>query len=382
MRSRQAAKIAASFLAHPVYTAYALGARPAAADAADVRDSIRRAADWLLRAQSCAPDGEGYSRRYRLHRGWDRCYIETTGYIIPTLLDVARLLDAAQYRTSAERAAEWLLGVQSEDGAFTDVDFRNPQAFDTGQVLLGLSRMYRDSKDARFLDAARRASDWLVGVQERDGSWVSVAYEGRPHAYYSRVAAALIEVGRLSGEESHVEAGRRNLEWVISNEQPNAYFAYSEFRHGEDAYLHTIVYVLEGFVMAFEQTGEVRWRDAFLRGADALRRLVNAEGLLYSQYDKAWNATNKEYCVTGLAQYAGVCFDVFRLTGDQQFSQLGSRIVDRLCGWQQDRGADIAGALPSSIPLWGRYGGMEFFNWNSKFFIDAAIKCLKVRKAV
>jgi hypothetical protein len=69
-----------------------------------------------------APDGDGYSRRYSLIKGWDRCYVETTGYIVPTLLDVGRVFGEKRYEESAFRAAEWLLKVQTAEGAFTDID--------------------------------------------------------------------------------------------------------------------------------------------------------------------------------------------------------------------------------------------------------------------
>lgn len=380
MGLKQAAKIAASCLVHPVYTAHALAVHRRSSTP-DLQAAIRRGADWLLRAQECAPDGDGYSRRYTLYLGWDRCYIETTGYIIPTLLDVSRIFDAPQYRSSAERAAEWLLKVQTEGGAFSDIDTHRPQAFDTGQVMLGLARMFRETSDGRFLDAAGRAASWLVSTQEPDGAWVQNAYHRRPHTYYSRVAAALIEVGLLSHSDVCVEAGRRNLKWVLSQQQPNGYFAFSEFKEGEDAYLHTIVYVLEGLLMAYCHTQETAWRDALIVGARALLQRVNSYGMLYSQYDANWQATNKEYCVTGLAQYAGLCMDLFEITGDRDFANAGSLIVDRLCSLQQLRGVDLIGALQSSVPLWGRYGGMDFFNWNTKFFIDAAIKFLVHRRS-
>ena len=238
--------------------------------------------------------------------------------------------------------------------------------------------MFRETGDERFLDSARKAGQWLADVQEKDGSWLRFAYNDRPHAYYSRVAAALIETGLLAGNEEFVEAGRRNLDWVIEQEQDNGYFRYSEFRPGEDALLHTLVYVIEGFSMAFDLTGEQRWGDSLVRGATVLRRLVNEEGLLYSQYDPRWRPANKEYCVTGLAQYAGVCFDVHRINDDPDFRKLGNGILGRLRRWQVNRGHDITGALPSSIPVWGYYGGMAFFNWNSKFFLDAALKSLKI----
>jgi len=376
MHLNQFTKLAISVLRHPVYTCNAI-ANERKSNTLSIEQCIRRGADWLLRSQRMATDGNGYSRRYSLMRGWDRCYIETTGYIIPTLLDVSKLLNDQKYKSSAFLAAEWLLSVQTAEGAFTDIDAYRPQVFDTGQVLLGLNRMFRETGDERYLSSLRKAGRWLTDIQEDDGSWVCFAYNNRPHAYYSRVAAALIEAGQLSGIEEFVAAGTRNLEWVVAQQQSNGYFRYSEFKPGEDALLHTIVYVLEGFSMAFNSTGDRLWSQKFITGTKILAELANEDGLLYSQYDTAWRATNMEYCVTGLAQFAGVCFDVANITGDADYHKRGGRIVNQLCNWQQNKGRDIQGSLQSSVPLWGYYGGMEFYNWNEKFFLDAAMRLSK-----
>lgn len=375
MRPKQFAKLTFSLLKHPIYTGYALSFR-SNRTTRNIHECIISGANWLLKAQKRSPDGKGYSRRFSLIKGWDRGYIETTGYIIPTLFDVSLFLGEPQYRESAIRAGYWLLTVQTEEGAFTDIDAYRPQVFDTGQVLLGLNRMFRETGDRRFLDSTRKAGRWLVDIQESDGSWRRFAYNDRPHAYYTRVAAALIETGQLAGIDEFIKAGQRNLNWVLTQEQVNGYFGYSEFRPGEDAILHTLVYVLEGFVMSFDLTQEKCWAEAAIRGATALKQIVNKQGLLFSQYNKHWRATNREYCVTGLAQYAGICFDIFRINLDREFLQVGITMLDHVCRWQMTRGDDIAGALPSSIPVWGYYGGMEFFNWNIKFFLDAALKNL------
>lgn len=357
----------------------ALTNRGDANDAGGMERCVRRGADWLLRAQAMAPDGDGYSRRYSLLTGWDRCYIETTGYIIPTLLNVSQALGEPKYRESAIRAAEWLLKVQTAEGAFTDIDNYRPQVFDTGQVLLGLNRMFRETGDERYLASAKRASRWLVDNQEPDGSWVRFAYRGRPHSYYSRVAAALIESGQLSGIEEYVFSGTKNLEWVAAQRQSNGYFRHSEFNAGEDAFLHTIAYILEGFSMAFQSTGERRWADLLIDGAEVLAGLSNKHGLLHSRYDREWRTRDMEYCTTGLAQYAGICFDVADISSEKAFRDRGMCVMRQLIRWQQSGGPDIDGAIQSSVPLWGCYGGMNFYNWNAKFLLDNLLKAIRNR---
>ena len=84
--------------------------------------------------------------------GWSRAYIETTGYIIPPCL----ILHPCSGSTSLENAisnGEWLLRNQTVKVAL-DMDYVEPLAFDTGQVLLGLQRLHAETKDDRYLVAA------------------------------------------------------------------------------------------------------------------------------------------------------------------------------------------------------------------------------------
>src|SRR3954453_2521726 len=98
------------------------------------REHLQLCADWLLYSQS-ALDSGGYAASYSLITGLRHAYIETTGYIIPTMFDLSVALEDLRCRQSALLAGEWLLTVQQADGSFTDIDEGKPQVFDTGQVL-------------------------------------------------------------------------------------------------------------------------------------------------------------------------------------------------------------------------------------------------------
>src|SRR5574340_475028 len=63
------------------------------------REHLLSAGEWLLRAQSVHSDG-GYAHSYALARGWERPYPETTGYIIPTLLDLGTHLSDRRFTDS------------------------------------------------------------------------------------------------------------------------------------------------------------------------------------------------------------------------------------------------------------------------------------------
>src|SRR5690242_12286502 len=56
--------------------------------------------------------GRGSSKGYKVGKGWLPTYRETTGYVIPTLLDLAEHLKQPSLASKAEQLGEWLSEVQ------------------------------------------------------------------------------------------------------------------------------------------------------------------------------------------------------------------------------------------------------------------------------
>jgi hypothetical protein len=74
-----------------------------------IRERAEGAIGWLLRAQQATPD-DGVSLGYfpchpAASKGWLDSYPETTGYIIPTLLEWAHLFQQDEVRDAALRIA-------------------------------------------------------------------------------------------------------------------------------------------------------------------------------------------------------------------------------------------------------------------------------------
>ena len=68
---------------------------------------IIAAVDWLKRAQD-STGNNGVAGRYLLDRGWTESYPETSGYIIPTLVDVGERFDDPDCHTRCKRIADFL----------------------------------------------------------------------------------------------------------------------------------------------------------------------------------------------------------------------------------------------------------------------------------
>ena len=359
--------MARSFLRHPRLTLQAIsGMRNQTVWNDEIHAGL--AGDWLLSMQN--EDG-GYARKFSLLSGRDHSYIETTGYIVPTMLELGEWLKDERYTKSAYKAGEWLLSVQNPDGSFSEIDTGKPMAFDTGQVLIGLNRLFAETGEVRYAEAAKKAAEWLARNQEADGSWRRTAYNGQPHAYYSRVAAAMLEFAKVHGDAAVAEAARKHLKWVLAQQMPGGFFRYASFLEGFPAYLHTIVYVLEGLLDAYAVENDPRYLDAVLKNAGELLKRQNSDDrILCSQYHENFECANAQKCITGLAQWAGVCLRLARLTSQQKWNEAADVTVFYLKSKQILSEGPLQGALPASVPFWGRYGAFDFVNWGNKFFID------------
>lgn len=220
-----------------------------------LRRHINAAYQWLCVAQDASPDN-GVSASYSFLDGWKPSYPETTGYIIPTFFELARYKGDEEAHKRALLMADWEIGVQLATGAVQGGHIGvgpAPVVFNTGQVLFGLVAAFQETGQARYVEAAQRAADWLVDVQDDDGAWrrhVSIRTPIPVATYNARSAWGLVLLGQTVGDDRYITAGRKNLDWCLTQQNTRGWFANNAFRPGEAPLLHTIGYVVEGMLEA------------------------------------------------------------------------------------------------------------------------------------
>lgn len=361
-------KLIRAAVAAPMLMKTAL-ARSAAGDA----ERLAAAAGWLLAAQRAAGGG-GYAHSFNLVHGWQPPYPETTGYIIPTMRRLWTSTGETAYRHSMAAAAGWLSSIQAADGSFADLQGR-AQVFDTGQILIGFNDLAERVPELWHREAHTGAARWLLSVQEADGSFVLHAYNGIPHSYYARVGAALAVAGRVLGEPAVRDAGIANLRWTVAQQDGNGFFRHLSFDEAPP-FLHTMIYVIEGLLDGAEETRDATFRDAAVRFAERLRAIAREhDGILCSQYRPDYSIANREKCLTGLAQWAAVCFRLARSTGASGWRDEGRKTLDFVAARQILTSDErLNGGVPGSAPITGRYMRAAIPNWGVKFFIDALLE--------
>ena len=342
---------------------------------------------WLARAQdhSKTRDG-GVARHYSLVDGWGASYPETTGYIIPTMIDYGMERSSGETIDRARRMLDWLVSIQFPEGGFQggtiDQSPRVPVTFNTGQILIGLCAGAQI--DDRYREPARRAADWLVITQDNDGCWrkhpTPFAGPG-PKAYETHVALALFRAAELMPSTQYADAALRQVDWALTNQRENGWIADCCLEDAARPLTHTLGYALRGIIEAYEYSRDQRYLNAARRMATGLIRVLAPDGKLPGRLDSGWQAAADWVCLTGTSQIAECWWLLYGATGERDYRDSALRanaFVRRTI--TIDGPPEISGAVKGSHPIDGEYGRWQYLNWACKFTTDANSAELAARK--
>ena len=354
-----------------------------------VEIAIDAGAAWLARAQdeSTSHDG-GVSRHFSLISGWGSSYPETTGYIVPTAIAYAHLRDDPSYVERARRMLDWLVSIQQPDGSFLagSIGSRHavPTTFNTGQILIGLAAAVV-SFGERYLSAMRRAADWLVKVQDADGAWrghQSPLVKPGAKTYDTHIAWGLFEAARIAPDRGYGDAGMRNVRWAVGLQTENGWFEQCSIKNPATPATHTIGYALRGVLEAYAYSKDASLLAAARKVGDGLWLAMRLGGFLPGRIDRHWRGVVDWSCLTGQAQNATNWMLLWRHTHDSRYLHAGyasNRFVRWTLDLEGDR--DVRGAVKGSYPVDGEYDPWIYPNWATKFLVDSCMLEAEIRRA-
>lgn len=347
----------------------------------DVSIHLREAVEWLIRAQDHDND-MGFSYGAHFSGGFWSSYPETTGYIIPTFIELADVWSKDDFEKRAVEAGDWEIDIQMECGAVMGgrVDARpiTPAVFNTGTVLQGWAALLNRTGDSRFRDAGIRAANWLLSVQDSDGAWRkgnSQFAKGENRVYNIFSAWGLCAFGQACKEERYVNAAVENAKYTMSRQSENGWFADCCLNDPINPLLHTLAYAMQGLLEIGLLTDQEELISASRRTADTLALSLGNDGFISGRFDSDFSGVASWCCLTGSAQTSVVWSKLYRLTGDVKYRKAAER-VNRYLMARHDLNSEnpaVRGALAGSWPVWGAYGRFTVFNWATKFLIDALL---------
>ena len=344
----------------------------------DHQRHVEEAMGWLKRAQDSGSD-RGVAHSVPFGGDFGTSYPETTGYICVTFIEHSKRTGNVELLERAIEMGDWEIAVQLPDGAVMGGVLNSqptPAIFNTGMVLLGWNALIRSTNEERFKDAARRAADWLVSMQEPDGNWIRgnsrFAASGST-VYNVKVAGALCETGYELGEERYIAAALRNAEYCMSRQRPNGWLEDCCLSDPNAPILHTLAYSMEGLIQIGKLTGADKFVDAAKRLADAQLRIMRDDGYLSGAQDRDFSPAVDWCCLTGSAQTSIVWSELYLLTSDDRYREAVTRTNSYLMARHDIRNADpcLRGGVSGSWPTWGGYGRLRVLNWATKYLVDA-----------
>ncbi len=350
--------------------------------------------NWLRRA--CEQGKGGVSSHYSLLSGrWLNPFPETTGYIIPTFYDYAKHSADERYSEIAEDLTTWLIRVQLPNGACVQGSYRNtkqeynPLIFNTGQNIFGFLRTYHETGEEKFLEAAKRAGEFLIGHIDRNGIWNKFLHHYIPHTYNSRTAWALLELYQVVSNDNYRDVAVSNLSWILSQQSENGWFRNANFKPDELPNTHGIAYTIRGLLESYFLTNDSLYLNSAARTADVLMDLFVSKKLLYTFWDENWSnhgkyfkrMTGKYICLTGNIQLSIVWMKLYEITGNLGYLESAFRMLNFIKTLQniKIKKKGIRGGIKGAFPTYGSYSMFKYPNWAAKFFADALMMKMRLK---
>ena len=248
--------------------------------------------------------------------------------------------------------------------------------FNTGQVIFGLLDVYRHTNNLKYLEAAKKAGDYLLSVQDMNGLFDKGDSQfalKRATTYNARVAWALIELGKTSEDQQYTDAGCKNIDNAIQKQNNIGWYSDNCLNDPENPLLHTIAYTTRGVLEAGILLDEDRYMTSALKALDTLIGCQQSDGSIPGRLDKDFHSKVDWDCVTGDAQASIAWLRAHAITGDKKYKNAARNTIDFIKKSQnlEHSNPGIRGGVKGSFPFDGEYGQFELLNWAAKFFCDA-----------
>ena len=344
------------------------------------RDHLLAVSQWLLRSER---PGGGSAAFFTPLGGWSRAYPETTGYLIPTLLELRARGGDPELEAYALRCGAWLHSIQNRDGSW-NAGLHPPRrwprssVFNTGQVLKGMMALWRWTGDEEWLGHARRGAAWVRAGLGPGGLWEGRDYRirGTP-SYYTEVVSVLIDVALSAGDGEALGVARGALEQIATRVRGNGAVEGWGFGRGGRAFTHTIAYVINGFQESARLLADPDLEAVVWPSIQRLLEVTEAEGgRLPGAFDLEWKGDRSFVCLTGNAQLALVFLREEERSGNRRFLHGAFRLLEvvRRAQSMDSQRSGIRGGIAGSIPLTGPYMRLRYPNWAGKFAADAFLE--------
>ena len=338
------------------------------------RDLMDNTSAWLFVGQDAyGPFFGGYGGgvSYGYSGGWSSSdYMEVTGYIIPTILNLYHHgYGDTVYRDRALSMADWEVYAQS-GGDGSAIGY----VYDTGMMVQGLLAAHREVPgDTAYLAAAEWGAQWICAParQAEDGSFINC--NDIAHDYHARVDWILLDLYKETGNTLYRDVALNNLAWIYDRQDHTTGWYASETN------FHFISYAVEGMlesgvvlktISGYESLGDTYVASAKL-AADALLSQQNSDGSMTSgSYSIAWVPGGPSNHMSADGQIAEVWARLYQIyPAAATYLEHAQKTISYIASIQDRASSDpnLRGSI-AEFP-----GSSSKIPWAAKFFLDALI---------
>lgn len=258
-------------------------------------------------------------------------YPEVTGYYIPSLLKWGEKELACAY-------GDWLLSIQTQEGAWQELELKTIYTFDTGQILKGLYELI--PFDHKYEQAFLRGCDWLLSQIDDRGrvNTPTTTHFSSMGSEYIHLYA--IEPLKLAGEKykllDYIDGMNRAINYYLSQKDLTNFNILTHFH----------AYIVEALI-------DLGYQDRARQALNEIKKYQSSEGAIPAFPNVRW------VCLTAIFQYA-VCYYKLGMLEE------GNKLLDYVISKQNPSG--------------GFYGGYGWFvtyfkkteiSWPVKYLLDA-----------
>ncbi|MEO5571354.1 MAG: prenyltransferase/squalene oxidase repeat-containing protein [Bacteroidia bacterium] len=285
--------------------------------------------------------------------------------------------------TSPEKhIADWLLTVQRPDGTFAssydNVADQPPAVFANGCVISGLIALYTEHKDEKILAAILKSAEWLLTMQQPDGSWRHYTFNV-PHAN-TMTAYALIRSGELLNNERFINAGKNKIFYTLRHQNENGSFTETTSVQPTRPktiyhYSDIIAYTLTGMLLSAAILKDERLTGAVIKGYDALFNLLGSDGYLPGEINDEFKTTVNYCCLPGNCLLSSTGMLLYKKTGNEIYKNAAEKLIDYVKEKQlRSKHSYLEGGIPASWPISGKYFPYEINSTGERLFVEALME--------
>lgn len=346
-------------------------------DKAFLLDALAFNMSWIKKSFSIN-NNQG-SSKYRTSWGkWTNDYPETTGYLLSTLLNTSTLLKDNELKELALSQIKYFESLQLNHGGFKiSKDSKKSYVFDSAQIMLGLTALYQNHKDDQLLKMINKCYVWLISLIDDNGEFIDSNFQKNYNpSYYSRIVWSLLKAELLLKTKS--EKTTCLYKKILSLLNSNGTFNDCSFDGSPFAFTHNLIYSYRGL---WESANLFDDNVQLLRIENhiySLSQKINSEYIFNGEYDNQWNIRKPFVCMVGNAQLTTLLLLIYKTKKEKSLLKTCEILMSPLFLRQSKFSLFNKGAIPSSIPIWGKYQRFKYTNWTQKFYADAIVELLSI----